>query len=31
MERVLGAGHPTTLATRQNLDYWTEKADRGAG
>ena len=26
MERVLGAEHPSSLATRSNLDYWTQEA-----
>jgi len=26
-ERVLGPEHPSTLATRANLEYWTERAD----
>ncbi|WP_433519764.1 hypothetical protein ACQP2T_12995 [Nonomuraea sp. CA-143628] len=25
-ERVLGAGHPSTLANRHNLIYWSERA-----
>ncbi len=29
-ERVQGAEHPATLATRKNLAYWTGRADRGA-
>ena len=29
VERVLGAEHPSTLATRDNLAYWTEEAERG--
>jgi hypothetical protein len=29
-ERVSGAEHPDTLATRANLAYWTGKAEGGA-
>ena len=28
-ERVLGAEHPATLNTRNNLARWTRRADRG--
>jgi hypothetical protein len=30
-ERVLGPGHPDTLATRNNLAYWTRQAGSGSG
>jgi hypothetical protein len=30
-ERVSGPEHPDTLAARGNLDYWTERAERGPG
>ena len=30
-ERVLGAEHPDTLATRSNLAYWTGEAGDAAG
>jgi hypothetical protein len=26
-ERILGPGHPDTLATRSQLAYWTEQAE----
>jgi hypothetical protein len=29
-ERVLGPEHPDTLATRNNLAYFTEQAERGS-
>jgi hypothetical protein len=29
-ERVLGPGHPDTLATQYSLTYWGRKADHGA-
>jgi hypothetical protein len=27
MDRVLGAEHPDTLATRSNLAYWMQRAE----
>jgi len=30
-ERVLGPEHPHTLATRNNLAYWTRQAGSGSG
>jgi hypothetical protein len=31
VERVLGAGHPDTLADRAELAAWTHEADRSSG
>ena len=31
MERVLGPGYPETLAARDSLAYWREKADGAEG
>jgi hypothetical protein len=31
MERVLGPGYPETLAARDSLAYWSQKADGAEG